>query len=80
MPGDRPDAAPIEPPLSGLARALVDEFLRARGYDAAALDALPADVRERVLTEASVYASAKLTEVESRAHFVHDVHEAARND
>jgi hypothetical protein len=35
---------------------------------------LPADEAKRVLTEASVYAAAKLAEVEARAHFVHDIH------
>ena len=56
--------------------ALIDEFLRARGLDAHTLHSLPEHEEERVLAEASVYASAKLAEVEARAHFVHEIHRA----
>ena len=57
-----------------LEQALIEEFLRARGLDSNALRALPADEVKRVLTDASVYAAAKLAEIEARAHFVHDIH------
>ena len=52
----------------------IEEFLWARGLDSSALHALPEDEAKRVLTEASVYAAAKLAEVEARAHFVHEIH------
>lgn len=67
------DARPMEDPEGQLERALIDEFLRARGLDSAALHALPDDQAKRVLTEASVYAATKLAEVEARAHFVHEI-------
>ncbi len=63
-------ADPDEP----LECALIDEFLRAHGYDWDALDALPDAEARRVLTEASVYAGMKLAEVHSRAHLVHSIH------
>ena len=69
-PGDRP----LEDPEGQLESALIEEFLRARGLDSVALHALPQDAAKRVLTEASVYAATKLAEVESRAHFVHEIH------
>lgn len=65
---------PMEAPEGPLERALIKEFLRARGLDERALQALPEDEAKRVLTEASVHAAAKLTEVEARAHFVHEIH------
>lgn len=68
--GDRP----LEDPEGHLESALIEEFLRSRGLDSVALRALPQDAATRVLTEASVYASTKLAEVESRAHFVHEIH------
>jgi hypothetical protein len=68
--GDRP----LEDPEGQLESALIEEFLRSRGLDSVALRALPQDAATRVLTEASVYASTKLAEVESRAHFVHEIH------
>ena len=64
----------IEDPEARLENALIDEFLRSRNLDSRALHALPGDDWKRVMTEATAYASAKLAEVESRAHFVHEIH------
>ena len=68
------DARAMEDPEGRLENALIEEFLRARGLDSSALQALPDDEAKRVLTEASVYAGARLAEVEARAHFVHEIH------
>ena len=68
---------PLEPPLGQLERALIDEFLRVRGYDPQRLSALPQDARTELLKQAALYASTRLTEVESRSHFVHEMHEGA---
>ena len=69
-----PNARAMEDPEGQLEKALIEEFLRARGLDSSALRALPEDEAKRVLTEASVYAAAKLAEVEARARFVHNIH------
>ena len=69
-----PDARAMEDPEGQLENTLIEEFLRARGLDSSALRALPEDEAKRVMTEASVYAAAKLAEVEARAHFVHKIH------
>jgi hypothetical protein len=61
-------------PDGRLEQILIDDFLRARGIDSAALQRLPPDEAKRLLTEASTYASEKLAEVEARAHYVHDIH------
>lgn len=68
------DRHPLENPERQLEQTLIQEFLRARGYDSRALEALPEKDRKRLLTEASIHAAGKLAEVEARAHFVHDVH------
>jgi hypothetical protein len=67
-------ACAMEDPEGQLETALIEEFLRARGLDSAALRALPEVDATRVLTEASVYAAAKLAEIDARAHFVHEIH------
>jgi hypothetical protein len=74
MTAKEPGARAMEDPGGPLEKALIEEFLRARGLDSSALHALPEHEAKRVLTEASVYAAAKLAEVEARAHFVHEIH------
>ena len=75
MSSNRSDTAPIQPPLGELEQTLIDEYVRARGYDPSSLAQLPADVRHDLLKDASLYASMKLSEVESRSHFVQEIHE-----
>lgn len=74
MKGNASDVPRLEAPEGRLEQAFVDEFLRARGYDSATLRALPEDERNRLQTEASVYAAGKLAEVEARSHFIHEIH------
>jgi len=72
------DTAPLEEPEARLERALIDEFLRALGHEAAALRLRKDEAARELLKQASAYAAARLTEVESRAHYVHDIHGSAR--
>jgi hypothetical protein len=74
MTHDETDTNRLQPPLGALERTLIDEFLRSRGLDHEALGRLPEAKRHALMAEASTYASARLTEVESRAHFVHELH------
>lgn len=67
---------PLQPPLGNLERTLIDEFLQLRGLDRQALDKLSEAERHDLLAEASSYASSKLTEIESRSHYVHELHGA----
>jgi hypothetical protein len=64
---------PMEDPEGRLELALIEEFLLGQGYDPRGLDALPEDQRRHVLGEASVYASGKLAEIQSRALYVHEM-------
>lgn len=68
------DTRPLEAPLRELERSLIDEFVRARGYDPHKLAELPEDKRQKLLADASVYASGKLMEVEARSHFLDEIH------
>lgn len=74
MSSDRPDVPPLQEPLAELERRLIDEYIRDRGHDPAALRAsADADAR-RILTDASVYAATRLSEVEARSHYVRELH------
>jgi len=72
-----PDSRAGEHPLSQLERAFIDEFLRLRGYDVGTLRQLPDDTATALLKQATMYASGRLTEVESRARFVDDLHDSS---
>ena len=61
-------------PNAGLERAMIEEFIRARGYDPARLQDLPEDVRRRIQCDASTHAAARLAEMEARAHYVQELH------
>ena len=68
------DRAPIEDPNANLERALIEEFIRARGFDPMQLHALPDEQRLRLWSEASAHAAARLTEMEARAHYIDELH------
>jgi hypothetical protein len=65
---------PSEDPEARLERAFIDDFLRLRGHTTLSLAVLPDGERQQLLRDASTYAAGKLTEVEARAHFVHELH------
>lgn len=62
-------------PLAQLEQAFIAEYLQRRGHTLSSLQALPGELSNALLREASLYASGRLTEVESRAHFVIDIHD-----
>ncbi len=74
MADHEPDPSPMRTYFGRLEEALIDEFLEARGYDHARLAALPDAQRDALLKDASVYASSKLAEVESRSHLLREIH------
>ena len=67
-------SASLEEPLAELERQLISEFLAAAGQDFHALLMRHDEAATRILTEASLYASARLTEVESRSHYLRKLH------
>jgi hypothetical protein len=71
---ERPDIRPLEPLLGQLEQALIEAFVRGRGYDPLRLADLPEQERNALLKEASTYASGKLVEIEARSHFFDEIH------
>jgi hypothetical protein len=67
------DARSAEDPEARLEQALIDEYLRTRGYERAAVDVLPAAERTALLQAASRHAAVRLAEVEARARLLRDL-------
>ncbi len=64
------DTRPLEQPLAELERNMIDEFVRGAGYDPATVrSSTDADAR-KVLAMAAAHAAGKLSEVESRLHYL----------
>jgi hypothetical protein len=61
---------------AGLERSLIKTFLQSKGYTRADLKKLPEAEARQLMKEASVYASGKLAELEERAQFLQDLHDA----
>ena len=57
-------------------KTLIEAYLKGKGYTLEDLKALPEAEARQLRTEASTYASNKLAEVELKAHFVHELHDA----
>lgn len=71
------DVEPVEDPNAMLEKALIEEFLKQKGYTHEDLKKLPAELVEKLMKEASQYASLKMEEVEARAHLVKELHDDA---
>lgn len=74
MAADRSDLTPLEERQARLESALIREYLESRGHDPHALHQRTDAQARELLTQASVYAASRLTEVEARAHYVNDLH------
>jgi len=67
---DIPDTPHLEEPLAELERRLIDEYLRGAGQDPDLIRTRHDAASRELLSAASVYAAARLTEVETRAHYL----------
>ena len=68
------DLPPQSDQTAQLEQAFILEFLERRGHTLATLHTLPEPEVHALLREASTYASSKLAEVESRWHYVREIH------
>ena len=68
---------PIQDRSALLENSLIEEYLKQKGYSHEDLKKLPAELVEKLMKEASQYASLKMEEVEARAHFVKELHDDA---
>ena len=73
-----PDVPPLDEPLAELERRLMDEYVRNLGLDPDIVRTGTDATAKKVLTDAAQHAALKLTEVESRAHYVRDLHDGRR--
>jgi hypothetical protein len=69
------DVPPLEEPLAGLERRLIDEYIRGLGHDPVALRQRGDAAAKKILTDAAQEAALRLTEIESRSHYVHQLHD-----
>jgi hypothetical protein len=68
------DRLPLEEPLAELERQLISAYVTGAGQDLDALLARDDAEAKRILAKASLYASSKLSEVESRNLYLHKLH------
>jgi len=59
-----------------LEKTLIEAYLKGKGYTREDLKNLPQAEAKQLMKEASTYASNKLAEVEIKAHFVKELHDA----
>jgi len=64
----------LEDPQAKLEKALIEEYLRQRGYSLADVDFKKPDERQQLLTEAARYAAVRLAEIDARAAYVQQIH------
>jgi hypothetical protein len=65
--------APLHDLLADLERHLISAYLAGAGFDLEELEARPDEDARRRLAEAARYASARLSEIEARARYLHDL-------
>jgi hypothetical protein len=71
---DVEDKQPMHDPLAELERHLISAYVAGAGHDLDELRARTDEEARRLLAEASRYASAKLSEIEARSHYLHELH------
>jgi hypothetical protein len=76
MSPERIDTPRMTDPFATLERALVDEYLVSHGQDPAATRMRTGEGAKALLRAAMQHAALRLTEVECRAHYVHEMHRA----
>ena len=63
----------IQEMQAALERALIDEYLREHGVTRASMAALPPERQAAIMRAAATFATLRLAEIESRAHFVDEI-------
>ena len=71
-PGDsqnQDEQTPMEDPLAGLEKMFIEEYLKEKGYRWCELAKLDPHEMKRLMTEACMYATAKLADIEAKTGF-----------
>lgn len=67
------DVPPPHEPHAALERAFIDEYLQRVGHTRASLLRLPPPQQAMLMRTAASFATMKLSEIEARAHFLHEL-------
>jgi len=74
---EKDDSQPVMEDMHAvLEKSLIEAYLMGKGFSMEKLKKLPKAEAKRLMTEASIYASGKLAELEERAHFMDELHDA----
>lgn len=77
MATNKDDSQPLMEDMHAvLEKSLIEAYLMGKGYTMEKLRKLPKAEAKKLMTEASIYASGKLAELEERAHFMEELHDA----
>ena len=68
------DQQSLHDPLAEIERQLINAYVAGAGHELSKLLARNDDDSRRLLAEASRYASARLSEIEARSHYLHKLH------
>ena len=68
----------LEDPQARLERALIEEYLQERGCSLSTVKARPAGEQQLLLRQASQYAVGRLAEIDARAAYLHEIHDATQ--
>lgn len=63
----------IQDPLASLERQLISAYVAGAGQELESLLTRDDEAARKLLTDASQYASARLSEIESRVHYLHSL-------
>lgn len=74
MTNQNDETTPLHEPLAELERELISAYVAGAGHDLAELLTRTDVDAKRLLSDASRYASAKLSEIEARSHYLHRLH------
>ena len=69
----------LEDPEAKLERALIEEYLQERGCSLSTIGSKPTAEQRVLLTQASQYAVGRLAEIDARAAYIHDIHDASQH-
>ena len=62
-----------EGPQSALEKKFVEEYLQSKGYSRVDLQKLPQELAKQIMSDACLYASLKLAEVQARSQFREEI-------
>jgi hypothetical protein len=67
------DTQPLHDPLAEIERELITAYVAGAGHELHNLLTRTDDAAKRLLEEASRFASARLSEIEARSHYLHQL-------